>query len=57
MVKQVVHGKAMKLDPLINIIPKVSTECALAFLKSQLGSNRCPLEFRVMSDMTRNNED
>jgi hypothetical protein len=48
--------QAMKMDPLLNIIPKISTECALAFLESQLGSSRNPLEFRIMSDMTRNNE-
>ena len=46
----------MRIDPLVNIIPKISTECALAFLQSQLGSSRHPLEFRIMSDMTRTNE-
>ena len=47
---------AIKKDPLINIIPKFSTECALAFLRSQIGVNRNKSEFRIVTDMTRKNE-
>ena len=43
-------------DPLLNIIPKNSTQAAMAFLKSSLCQDRNPSEFRIMSDMTRNNE-
>ena len=48
--------RAIRTDPLINIIPKVSTESALAFLRSQIGINRNPLNFKIMSDMNRENE-
>ena len=47
--------QAMVKQPLINIIPKVNTEAALAFLRSELGRNRPKSEFRIVSDMTRKN--
>lgn len=48
--------RAILQEPLLNIIPKVSTETAIAFIKSQLCRNRKAEEFRIISDMTRNNE-
>ena len=48
--------RAVLKEPLLNIIPKISTEAALAFIKSQLCRNRKANEFRIISDMTRKNE-
>lgn len=48
--------KAMVNDPLLSIIPKNSTECAIAFLQSPIGQHRNPNEFRILSDMNRDNE-
>ena len=47
--------EAVKVQPLLNIIPKVSTEAAIAFVKSELCKDRKASEFRIISDMTRNN--
>ena len=48
--------EAIIKNPLLSIVPKVSTECALAFLNSQIGQNRDVSEFRIISDMNRKNE-
>ena len=53
--KQLMERAFLK-DPLLNIIPKISTETAMAFIKSSLCKNRKPSEFRILSDMTRKNE-
>lgn len=37
---KLIMEKAIVNDPLLNIIPKVSTECALAFLQSPIGQHR-----------------
>lgn len=48
--------RAVHKEPLLNIIPKISTEAALAFVRSELCRNRKANEFRIVSDMTRINE-
>jgi hypothetical protein len=45
--------RALRQQPFLNIIPKISTECALAFLKSELGKNRSKEDFRMITDMNR----
>jgi len=54
--KQIMEAAIVR-QPFLNIIPKVSTECAIAFLKSELGKNRSKGDFRIITDMNRFNEE
>jgi hypothetical protein len=51
---------ALRKVPLLGIIPKVSTECALAYLNCELGKkvreDNNHNNLKIISDMTRNNE-
>lgn len=54
--KQIMEA-ALYREPFLNIIPKVSTQCAMAFLRSELGKNRSKKDFRIITDMNRYNQE
>lgn len=47
---------AILKNPFLGIIPKVSTETAIAYLKCWCGKDKKEGSFRIISDMTRENE-
>jgi hypothetical protein len=48
--------EVMKNNPKITFIPKSSTNCAMAFMKSEIGSKRKKTELRIVTTLVRQNE-